>query len=53
MFSDRTRFFKVEPLEQRLLLSATPMIDVTETESALEVVMKWLWKTRSSRQPIP
>ena len=38
MPSDRPRFFKVEPLEKRLLLSATPMIDVPETESAPEVV---------------
>jgi hypothetical protein len=38
MSSDRSRFFKVEPLERRLLLSATPTIDVPETDSGPEVV---------------
>ncbi|MDQ8195164.1 LEPR-XLL domain-containing protein [Coraliomargarita sp. SDUM461004] len=37
MSSDRPRFFKVEPLEQRLLLSATPMAAMPET-AAPEVV---------------
>jgi hypothetical protein len=38
MSSDRSRFFKVEPLEKRLLLSATPAIDLPETDSSPEVV---------------
>ena len=38
MPSDRPRFFKVEPLEKRLLLSATPMIDVPEPEGSNEVM---------------
>lgn len=38
MPSNRQRFFKIEPLEKRLLLSATPMADLPENVIAPEAV---------------